>query len=128
MWIRRGRGICHYDFDVALPGRPYEVIADGYEPEPLEAFGITYEERLLQSCIAMHGLDVPSVFQRHTIYGIFGKPDPRAPPGAAVDRQFSPFVATRSDLERIAELIAAGRQGEAQHLLRTLGSYRARPY
>lgn len=120
MWIRRGRGVSYYDFDVALPGRPYEILADGYEPEPLEAFGITYEERLLQSCIAMHKLDIPSVFQRHTIYGIFRKPDPRTAPPTPVHREFSPLIATRKDLDRIEELIGRGARDEALHLLASL--------
>ncbi|MCW5774973.1 MAG: class I SAM-dependent methyltransferase [Phycisphaeraceae bacterium] len=117
MWVRRGRGICHYDFDVALPGRPYEILADGYEPEPLEAFGVTYEERLLQSCVAMNGLDVPSVFLRHTIYGIFRKPDPSRPTAPTLDRTFSPFIATRDDLELLAALLADDEHDKAKTLL-----------
>ncbi|MCC7387766.1 MAG: class I SAM-dependent methyltransferase [Phycisphaerales bacterium] len=120
MLIRRGRGVSFYDFDVALPGRPYRVLADGYEPEPLEAFGITYEERLLQSCIATHRLDVPPVFQRHTIYGIFQKPDGDAPAPECPKREFSPLAATREDLRRVASLLSAGETGEALRLVQQL--------
>ncbi|HZW10221.1 MAG TPA: class I SAM-dependent methyltransferase [Phycisphaerales bacterium] len=121
MRVRRGRGVSYYDFDVALPGRPYEILADGYEPEPLEAFRVTYEERLLQSCIAMAGLNVPSVFQRHTIYGIFRKPEPgtsRTPP---LKRDFSPFVATREDVRQVAEMVRSGRTDDALRRLSELG-------
>ncbi len=120
MLVRRGRGISYYDFDVALPGRPYEILADGYEPEPLEAFGITYEERLLQSCIAKNKLDIPSVFQRHTIYGIFRKPDSDAPAPPPLCREFSPLTATNDDLGLIAERIREGEHDEALRLLAVL--------
>lgn len=121
MWVRRGRGVCHLDFDIALPGRPYEVLADGYEPEPLEAFGVSYEERLLQSCIANARLDIPPVFQRHTIYGIFRKPDPNGPPAPVLRRNFSPLAATRQDLRQLADHIVAGRSEEALTQLAKFG-------
>lgn len=120
MLFRQGRGVCFFDFDAAIPGRPYDVLADGYESEIVDLFGVAYEERLLQSCIAHARLDIPPVFQRQVIFGVFRKPDgPRAP---APKRRFSPFAATADELEMLESLARAGRTAE---LLAAISSLRA---
>lgn len=113
MHVRRGRGVSYYEFDLALHGRPYRILADGYEPEITRDFPVAYDERLLQSFIARTRLDVPSVFQRHTMFGIFQKLESDESPEGSLDRTFSPFVATREDVDEIAKLIREGSADDA---------------
>lgn len=92
---RWGRGISFHDFDLAIPRDQYTVVADGYELEMINLFGVSYDERLLQSYFAQAQVNASPAFCRCVLNLILQK-DGGA--GHAPVRNFSPLVATLTEL------------------------------
>jgi S-adenosylmethionine-dependent methyltransferase len=101
LMIRWGRGISYHEFDLAFPEGGYTIVADGYEREMTDLFPVTYDERLLQSFVALNGFtNIHPAFLRHTLCLIIQKGESAV---AAPKREFTPHVATRLELERLRD-------------------------
>lgn len=74
--IRLGTGISFHDFQIALGIEDLGTVlaADGYEPEMLEWFPITLEERLLQTFFLARDVSAPIGFARFVLNVILRKP------------------------------------------------------
>jgi hypothetical protein len=102
--IRLGVGISFQEFQLALGLDDLGplVAADGYEPEMLEWFPITLEERLLQTFFLERDLDVPIGFARYVLNLVLRKPEGDPPPG--------PLIPTASRAEFLVNFAQLGRQ------------------
>jgi S-adenosylmethionine-dependent methyltransferase len=102
--IRLGTGISFQEFQLALGLDDLGplVAADGYEPEMLEWFPITLEERLLQTFFLERDLDVPIGFARYVLNLILRKPEGDPPRG--------PLIPTASRAEFLTNFAHLGRQ------------------
>ncbi len=105
--VRHGIGASFHEFELGLPTDGVTILADGYEKEMTDLWGINYEERLLQSFMHQRGLGVHPAFMRHTLCVIFQKtPGVQGWASATPQRPLSPLLATRGDLELIAAHLA----------------------
>ncbi len=115
---RHGIGASYHEFELALPKDGVAVLADGYEPEMLALWGVSYEERLLQSYIKQQRLPIHAAFMRHTLCLILAKDstahgwESRTP-----TRDISPLAATRADLRAIADCLHRGDVPAARAIL-----------
>lgn len=115
---RHGVGASHHEFELALPADGVAILADGYEPEMLALWGVSYEERLLQSFARRHRLGLHPAFLRHTLCLILQKdPAVKGWRGRTPAREISPYAGTRADLKAIARCIDRGDTRGALRLL-----------
>jgi 2-polyprenyl-3-methyl-5-hydroxy-6-metoxy-1,4-benzoquinol methylase len=115
---RWGRGISFHDVDIAIPRDEYTVVADGYEPEMVNIFHVTYDERLLQSYLAHTRLDVSPAFGRSILSFILCKDGGR---GVRPVRYFTPMVGSTGELEmlrqRVPSMTHAQIQASLEHMI-----------
>jgi SAM-dependent methyltransferase len=74
MLARWGRGVSYHEFELALGDLEGLIIADGFDPEPLNYFGVSLETRLLFTYARRKNLAIPVAFLRSTIEIILRKP------------------------------------------------------
>lgn len=125
---RMGIGASHHEFELGLPKDGVVFLADGYEPEITALWGgVNYSERLLQSFVLRHGLDLHPAFMRHTLSFIVQK-DSSVVGWASKSptRTFGDLVADRPAVERVRDLVAGGQRGKAMELLDALLADRSR--
>ncbi len=106
---RHGIGASYHEFELGLPRDGVAILADGHEPEMLALWPVTYEERLLRSFMLFRDMGIHPAFSRHAICVILQK---RAGITGWVSetpaRNASAYAATRTDLEGVRALLAAG--------------------
>ena len=78
--IRWGRGISYHEFETALGTIENLVLGDGFDPEPLDYYGVSLETRLLYSYVKEKGFNIPPGFLREPLDLILQKPDLNAGP------------------------------------------------
>jgi 2-polyprenyl-3-methyl-5-hydroxy-6-metoxy-1,4-benzoquinol methylase len=84
---RMGRGVSYHEFELALGDVEPFIIGDGFDPEPLGFFGVSFETRMLFTYVKQRRLRVAPAFVRDTIEIILQKPGAdrlhfRAPKGS----------------------------------------------
>jgi SAM-dependent methyltransferase len=71
---RMGRGVSYHEFELALGDVEPFIIGDGFDPEPLGFFGVSFETRMLFTYVKQKRLRVAPAFVRDTIEIILKKP------------------------------------------------------